>query len=79
MGHTPHKCVRGVKEEETLSRMLLHHAVSARDDLRMTTVKLVVHTFVWREFPQDLGKCYQGLEKLEDKDVDDCFAVMSTI
>ena len=49
-----------------------------RDDLRVTTVKLVVHTFVWREFPQDLGKCYQGLEKLEDQDVEDCFAVMST-
>ena len=50
-----------------------------RDELRVTTVKLVVHTFVWQEFPQDLGRCYQALEKLKDQDVDDCFAVMSKI
>ena len=56
-----------------------YESTKSSNDLRVTTVKLVVHTFVWREFPQDLGKCYQGLEKLEDQDVDDCFAVMSKI
>ena len=55
-----------------------YDSTKSSKDLRVTTVKLVVHTFVWREFPQDLGKCYPGLEKLEDQDVEDCFAVMST-
>ena len=46
------------------------------EKLRVNTVKLVVHAFVWREFPRDLGKCRDGLENLEDNVVDVCFALL---
>ena len=47
-----------------------------KKDLQENTVKLVVHAFVWREFPRDLGKCRDGLENLEDNVVDVCFALL---